>query len=82
MKNEELTSFLKQAYEQKVLVSGICVGSIAVAQTGLLAGRQANKAEYVVQNVVMHEDIITSNGPDGGKVSLTHYAKHKKDARN
>ena len=28
---------------------------------------QENKAEYVVQNVVTHEDIITSNGPDGGK---------------
>ncbi|MFB5285077.1 DJ-1/PfpI family protein [Peribacillus sp. Hz7] len=41
MKNEELTSFLKQAYEQKVLVSGICAGSVAVAQTGLLAERQA-----------------------------------------
>mgnify|MGYP007126061504 CR=1 FL=1 len=43
---------------------------------------QANKAEYVIQNVVTHEDIIPSNGPDGEKVSLTHYAKHEKDARN
>jgi len=43
---------------------------------------QANKAAYVIQNVVSHEDIITSNGPDGGKVSLTYYAKHEKDARN
>jgi len=79
--NEKLTSFLKQAYEQKVIVSGICAGSVAVSQTGLLAGRkatcypvdqmitelQANNAEYVVQNVVAHEDIITSNGPDGAK---------------
>jgi len=43
---------------------------------------QANKAAYVIQNVVSYEDIITSNGPDGGKVSLTYYAKHEKDARN
>ena len=30
---------------------------------------QANKAAYVIQNVVSHEDIITSNGLDGGSVA-------------
>ncbi|WP_332696202.1 DJ-1/PfpI family protein [Halalkalibacter lacteus] len=79
--NQELISFLKTAYDEKVLVTGICAGSVAVAKTGLLSGRnatcypvdlminelKANDVEYVVQNVVAHEDIITSNGPDGAK---------------
>lgn len=43
---------------------------------------RANKAEYIVQNIVAHQDIFTSNSPDEGKVSLTHYAKQEKDARN
>jgi len=77
--NQELIKYLKQAYEQKVLVTGICAGSVAVVKTGLLSGRKAtcypvdeminelkaNNVEYVVQPVVIHEDIITSDGPDG-----------------
>ncbi|WP_100407766.1 DJ-1/PfpI family protein [Bacillus solitudinis] len=79
--NQELMNFLKAAYDQKVLVTGICAGSVAVVKTGLLSGRKAtcypvdvminelkeNDVEYVVQNVVAHKDIITSNGPDGAK---------------
>lgn len=79
--DDNLIQYLKQAYEQKILVAGICAGSVAVAKTGLLAGRQAtcypvdvmidelkaNSADYVVQNVVAHDDIITSNGPDGAR---------------
>ncbi|QWU16095.1 protease I [Paenibacillus sophorae] len=79
--DDHLIQYLKQAYEQKILVAGICAGSVAVAKTGLLAGRQAtcypvdvmidelkaNSADYVVQHVVAHDDIITSNGPDGAR---------------
>ncbi|OYD08265.1 DJ-1/PfpI family protein [Paludifilum halophilum] len=79
--NEELTSYLKQAYEKNILVTGICAGSVSVVKTGLLSGRKAtcypvdvmihelkaNKVEYVAQDVVAHDDIITSNGPDGAK---------------
>ncbi|MDT3425381.1 protease I [Paenibacillus forsythiae] len=79
--DDNLIQYLKQAYEHKILVAGICAGSVAVAKTGLLAGRQAtcypvdamidelkaNSADYVVQNVVAHDDIITSNGPDGAR---------------
>lgn len=78
--NQELQSFLKQAHEQKVLVSGICAGSVTVAKTGLLSGRKAacypvdvqidelkaNSVEYANQHVVVHDDIITGDGPDGG----------------
>jgi len=79
--NQELIGYLKQAHEQKVLVTGICAGSVAVVKTGLLSGRKAtcypvdvminelkaNNVEYIVQHVVAHDDIITSDGPDGAK---------------
>ncbi|SMO91514.1 DJ-1/PfpI family protein [Melghirimyces algeriensis] len=79
--NQELIRYLKQAYQQKILVSGICAGSVSVAKTGLLSRRKAtcypvdvmidelkaNNVEYVAQDVVAHDDIITSNGPDGAK---------------
>ncbi|MDH4616471.1 DJ-1/PfpI family protein [Brevibacillus sp. AY1] len=79
--NQELLSYLKEAYEHNVLVSGICAGSVVVAKTGLLTGRQgtcypvdvminelaANEVEYVKQHVVAHDDIITSDGPDGAR---------------
>lgn len=80
-RNQELQSFLKDAHEQNVLISGICAGAVSVAQTGLLTGRQATcypldvqknelkaqNIEYVEQHVVAYEDIITSDGPDGAK---------------
>ncbi|MCM3738373.1 DJ-1/PfpI family protein [Bacillus cytotoxicus] len=77
--NQTLISYLKQAYEQKILVTGICAGSVVIAQTGLLSGRKAtcypvdvminalkdNNVEYVAQHVIAHNDIITSDGPEG-----------------
>jgi protease I len=79
--NEELINYLKQAYDQKVLVTGICAGSVVVAKTGLLSGRKgtcypvdvminelkANNVEYVDTHVVEYDDIITSDGPMGAK---------------
>lgn len=79
--NQELRSYLQQAHEQKVLVGGICAGSVTVAKAGLLDGRQAacypvdvqkeqlksHHVEYVEQHVVAYNDIITSDGPDGAK---------------
>ncbi|MBR9663103.1 MULTISPECIES: DJ-1/PfpI family protein [Bacillus cereus group] len=79
--NQELQDYLKQAYNEKVLVTGICAGAIAVAKTGLLSGREAtcypvdiqinelkaNNVKYVDQHVVAHADIITGDGPDGAK---------------
>ncbi|MFS0917878.1 DJ-1/PfpI family protein [Brevibacillus sp. 179-C 1.1 NHS] len=79
--NEELQAYLKNAHEQKVLVSGICAGSVVVAKTGLLFGRTgtcypvdvmknelaAHEVKYLEQHVVAHADVITSDGPDGAQ---------------
>ncbi|MGG4221182.1 DJ-1/PfpI family protein [Paenibacillus jamilae] len=79
--NADLQALLKQAHEQKTLVGGICAGSVAVAQTGLLSGRtatcypvdvqkdqlQSHQVQYVAQHVVAHNDIITADGPDGAQ---------------
>ncbi|CAM3001728.1 DJ-1/PfpI family protein [Paenibacillus sediminis] len=79
--NQELIQYLQKAYDQKVLVTGICAGSVVVAKTGLLESRQgtcypvdtminelkANNVEYLEQNVVAYDDVITSNGPMGAK---------------
>lgn len=79
--HEGIQSFLKQAHKEEVLVAGICAGAVAVAQTGLLAGRdaacypvdvqkdalKANNVNYVDQHVVAHKDIITGDGPDGAR---------------
>ncbi|GAA0376114.1 DJ-1/PfpI family protein [Paenibacillus motobuensis] len=79
--NQELRSYLQQAHENNILVSGICAGSVTVAKAGLLNGRQGacypvdvqkdqlklNKVEYVEQHVVAYNDIITSDGPDGAQ---------------
>ncbi|MED1782805.1 DJ-1/PfpI family protein [Brevibacillus fortis] len=79
--NEELQVYLKDAHDQKILVAGICAGSVVVAKTGLLSERKgtcypvdvmknelaANNVEYVEQHVVAHDDVITSDGPDGAK---------------
>lgn len=79
--NQDLQTYLKQAYEQKVLVTGICAGSVSVVQTGLLEGRTAtcypvdvqinqlkdNNVKYVSEHVVAYSDIITGDGPDGAK---------------
>jgi protease I len=79
--NQELLGYLQQAYNDKVLVTGICAGAVTVAKTGLLSGREAtcypvdvqknelkaNNVKYVEQHVVTHDDIITGDGPDGAK---------------
>jgi protease I len=79
--NQELKSYLQQAYNDKVLVTGICAGAVTVAKTGLLSGREAtcypvdvqknemkaHDVKYVKQHVVIHDDIITGDGPDGAK---------------
>lgn len=79
--NQELQNYLKQAYDDKVLVTGICAGAVTVAKTGLLSGREAtcypvdiqkdqlktNHVTYVEKHVVAHDDIITGDSPDGAK---------------
>jgi protease I len=79
--NQDLQGFLKQAYKEKVLVTGICAGAVTVAKTGLLSGREAtcypvdvqknelktSNVKYIEQHVVAHDDIITGDGPDGAK---------------
>ncbi|MBY9077877.1 DJ-1/PfpI family protein [Paenibacillus sp. HN-1] len=79
--DEKLQHYVKEAYNQNILVAGICAGSVAVVKTGLLKGRQAtcypvdvmidqlkaNDVNYVVQHVVAHDDIITSDGPEGAR---------------
>ncbi|WP_223065895.1 DJ-1/PfpI family protein [Paenibacillus caui] len=79
--NEELLKKLKQAHEQKILVSGICAGAVTVVKAGLLSGRQATcypvdvqinelkagSVDYVAQHVVASPDIITGDGPDGAE---------------
>lgn len=77
--NQKLQQYLKQAHQDRVLVSGICAGAVTVARTGLLADREAtcypldiqidqlkaNHVTYIAQHVVVHDDIITADGPDG-----------------
>ncbi|MDM5340416.1 DJ-1/PfpI family protein [Fictibacillus enclensis] len=79
--NQKLQGFLKQAYNEKVLVTGICAGAVTVAKTGLLSGREATcypvdvqkneliavDVNYVEQHVVAYDDIITGDGPQGAK---------------
>ncbi|WP_025027579.1 DJ-1/PfpI family protein [Caldalkalibacillus mannanilyticus] len=78
-RNEDISNYLVQAHEQKILIAGICAGAVSIVKTGLLVGRKAtcypvdvminelkaHNVEYLVQNVVAYEDIITSDGPDG-----------------
>lgn len=77
--NQKLQQYLKQAHQDRVLVSGICAGTVTVARTGLLTDREAtcypldiqidqlkaNHVTYIAQHVVVHNDIITADGPDG-----------------
>ena len=79
--NKNLIEYLKDAHEKKIIVAGICAGSVAVAETGLLSGRtgtcypidimkdkiKENGVTYLEENVVKYNDIITSNGPEGAK---------------
>ncbi|WP_058300743.1 DJ-1/PfpI family protein [Gorillibacterium timonense] len=79
--NAELQSYILKAHEDNVLVTGICAGSVAIAQTGLLSGReatcypidlqkdqlQANGVTYVEKHTVAHKDIITGDGPQGAE---------------
>ncbi|OEH91968.1 DJ-1/PfpI family protein [Bacillus solimangrovi] len=79
--NKELLSYLNQAHEKNILVTGICAGAVTVAKTGLLTDRKAtcypidvqknelevHNVDYVEQHVVAHDDIITGDGPDGAK---------------
>lgn len=79
--NEVVQQLLKEAYTQKQLIAGICAGAVALAETGLLQGRDATcypvdvqkdklkefGVTYVGGHVMAHDDIITSDGPDGAK---------------
>lgn len=79
--NQELINYLKDAYDKKILITGICAGSCVIVQTGLLKGREGTcypvenmiaelkKAHvtYLTDHVVKHDDIITSDGPMGAK---------------
>lgn len=79
--HQPLTDYLLEAHKKGVYVTGICAGSVTLAEAGLLSARQGtcypidlmiNKlkehgVEYLEQNVVSHKDIITSNGPDGAE---------------
>lgn len=77
--DETLRSLLKEAHKEKILVSGICAGSVVIAKTGLLSGRtgtchsvdiminelKTNEVTYLEEKVVAHNDIVTSNNPTG-----------------
>ncbi|MBE9916508.1 DJ-1/PfpI family protein [Paenibacillus donghaensis] len=79
--NEELSTYLKKAHKDNILVTGICAGSVTVVKTGLLEGREAtcypievqkdqlkgNNVKYVEKHVIAHSDIITGDGPDGAE---------------
>lgn len=79
--NETLIKYLKDAHKNNIIITGICAGSVVVAETGLLSGRigtcypvdimknklKENDVIYLDKNVVKHDDIITSNGPIGAK---------------
>ena len=79
--NETLIKYLKDAHKKNIIITGICAGSVVVAETGLLSGRKGtcypvdimknkmkeNNVTYLEQNIVKYDDIITSNGPIGAK---------------
>lgn len=79
--NKELSTYLKKAYKDNVLVTGICAGAVTVVKTRLLEGREAtcypvdvqkdqlkeNNVKYVEKHVIAHSDIITGDGPDGAE---------------
>ncbi|MNW35393.1 putative cysteine protease YraA [compost metagenome] len=79
--NPELHSYIKQAHTEKCVVAGICAGAVAIAETGLLTGRKATcypvdwqkeqlkayNAEYLEQHIVVLDDIITADGPEGAE---------------
>lgn len=79
--NETLINYLKDAHKKNIIITGICAGSVVVAETGLLAGRtgtcypvdimkdkiKENGVTYLEENVVKYDDVITSNGPMGAK---------------
>lgn len=81
MGKSRITRLFEEAYNEKVLVTGICAGAVTVAKTGLLSGREATcypvdvqkneliavDVKYVEQHVVAHDDIITGDGPQGAK---------------
>lgn len=80
--NTALQNYLKQAYNEDVKLAGICAGAVAVAETGLLEGREATcyplnvqtdrlqtlNVNYVETHVVAHKDIITGDGPQGAQL--------------
>lgn len=79
--NSSLIDYLKDAYNKDIIISGICAGAVTIAETGLLTNRTAtcypvdiminklikHNVNYLEKNVVVHSDIITSNGPDGAE---------------
>ncbi|MCR6098834.1 DJ-1/PfpI family protein [Salipaludibacillus agaradhaerens] len=79
--NDELSTYLKKAHNDKILVTGICAGSVSVVKAGLLKDREAtcypvdvqknqlkeNNVKYVEKHVIAHSDVITGDGPDGAE---------------
>lgn len=79
--NSSLIDYLKDAYNKNIIISGICAGAVTIAETGLLTNRTAtcypvdiminkliqHNVNYLEKNVVVHSDIITSNGPEGAE---------------
>lgn len=79
--NPSLINYLKEAYNKNIIISGICAGAVAIAETNLLTNRTAtcypidiminklikHNVNYLEKNVVVHSDIITGNGPDGAE---------------
>ena len=81
-KHEEVLNLLKKANIQKKLIAAICISPVILAKAGLLKDKKATVwngdgeqseiiksygAEFVDEQVVHDNRIITANGPDAAK---------------
>lgn len=82
LNNNSMYQVLKQAISQNKKIGAICISSRILAQSGILAGKQATgwngdnelsgifkqyNVHYKPQEVVRDENILTATGPDAAR---------------
>jgi protease I len=81
--NEKALNIAKEAYEKNKIIAAICIAPIILANAGILDGKkvtvwdsgngefiskiESKGANYLSQNVVREDNIITANGPHAAK---------------
>lgn len=80
-KETSLHNLVQKFYNHKKLVGAICLAPVCLANAGILKGKKAcvykNKhaleafekmeVEYLLENVIISDNIITANGPKSSK---------------